>query len=199
MRLREEKRRIKKTPSMVRSETYKRKSDSEEGLGSKLSNADSVVRPTSGLSNTGSKAKLGFGNGEAEKSGNELIVMIYGALFGPLCISFYLNTSLEMVNVMIPKLPDVYLSVNFETISWTAKERVVFKIDSNENNCDCSPALLELQEWIHLVECQVVFPLRTGIYLFAPMAIGGTSVCYYYLKCLCRCLNMILYLDNQVL
>ena len=52
---------------------------------------------------------------------------------------------------------------------------------------------------MHLVEYQVVFPLRTGIYFLAPIALGGTSVCYYHLKCLYHCLNMVLYPDNQVL
>ena len=67
MRLREKRRRIKKTPSVVGSETHKTKSDSKKRLGSKVSNADSVVRPASRLSNTGSEAESGFGNGEAKE------------------------------------------------------------------------------------------------------------------------------------
>lgn len=199
MRLREKRGRIKKTPSMVGSKTHKTKSDSEERLGPEVSNADSVVRPASGLSNTGSEAESGSGNEEAEKSGNESIVIMCGAHIGPLCISFCLSTSSEMVNAVTLKLPDVHLSINFLTISWTAKERVVFKIDPNENNCDYSPALLGLQRWVYSVECQVVFPLKTGIYLLARMALGGINVCHYHLKCLCCCLNIVLYLDNQVL
>ena len=54
MHLREKRRRIKKTPSVFGLETHKTKSDSEEGLGFKVSNTDSKVRLASGLSNTGS-------------------------------------------------------------------------------------------------------------------------------------------------
>ena len=125
--------------------------------------------------------------------------MMCDALIGLLRIFSYFSNSSEMVNVVTIKLPDIHPSVNFKTILWIAKKRVVFKIDLNENNCDCSPALLGLQGWVHLVECQVVSPLRTGIYLFASMALGGTNIFHYHLKCLCRCLNIVLYPENQVL
>ena len=144
MRLREKRRCIKKTLSVVGLETHKMKSDSEEMLGSEVSNANSVVRPASRLSNTGSEVESGSGNGEVEKSDNESIIMICSALISPFCISLCLSTSLEMVNAVILKLPNVHPPVNFETISWTAKKRVVFKIDPNKNNCDCSPTLIGL-------------------------------------------------------
>ena len=144
MRPKEKRRRIKNTLSVVGSETHKTKSDSKEGLGSKVSNVDNVVRPASGLSNTDSEAESGFGNREAEQLGNELVVIMCGALIGPLHVSSCLSTSLEMVNAVTLKLPDVHLCVNFETISWPAKEKVVFKIDPNENNFDYFSALLRL-------------------------------------------------------
>ena len=102
---------------MVGLETHKTNSDSEESVGSEVSNTDSIVRPASELSNTGSEAKFGSGNGELEKSGNESIVMMYGALIIPLCVSLCLSTSSEMVNAMTVKLLDVHSSVDFETIS----------------------------------------------------------------------------------
>ena len=136
---------------------------------------------------------------EAEESGNESIVMMFVALLGPLYIFLCLSTFSEMVNAVILKLSDVHPSVDFQTILWTAKEGVVCKIHPNENNYNCFPTLLGLQGWVHSVECQVVFPLRTGIYLFAPIALSGTSVCHYHLKYLYRCLNMVLYPDDQVL
>lgn len=114
---REKKRHIKKSLSMVGSKTHKIKLDSEEKLGSKVSNADSIVRPASGLSNTSSEVESGFGNGEAEKLGNELIVIICGSLIGLFCISLCLRTSSEMVNAMILKLLNIHFSVDFKTIS----------------------------------------------------------------------------------
>ena len=117
MRPKEKRRYIKKTPSVVGLEPHKTKSDSEEGLGSEVSNAGSVVKPASGLSNMGSEAQLGSGNGEAEESGNESMVMMCGALIGPLCIFPCLSTSSEMVNAVTLKFPNVYPFVNFETIS----------------------------------------------------------------------------------
>ena len=113
----EKKRRIKKTPFMFGLETHKTKSDSEEGLDSEVLNAESVVRPAFELSNTGSEAELGAGNEEAEESGNESIVMMCVVFIGSLRISPYLSTSSEMVNAVTLKLPDVHLSINFETIS----------------------------------------------------------------------------------
>ena len=184
---------------MIGSETHKIKSDSEKGLGFEVSTVDHVVKPASGLSNMGSEAKSGFGNEEAEELGNKLIVIMCGALISSLCISPCFSTSLEMVNALTLKLSDIHPSVNFETISSIAKEGVVFKIDPNKKNCNCSLELLELKGWVHLVEYRVVFLLRTRIYLLVPMVLGEISVCHYHLKCLCRCLNMVLYLDNQVL
>lgn len=63
---REKRKYIKKTSFMIRPKTNKIKSDSEEGLGSKISNVDNVVGPVSGLSNTSSKAESGSGNREEE-------------------------------------------------------------------------------------------------------------------------------------
>ena len=116
MRLREKKRRIKKAFSMVGSETHKTKSDSEKGLGSEISNTDSVVRPASRLSNTGSEAESGSGNEKVEESGNESMVIICGALISLFRIFLCLSTSSEMVNAVTLKLPDVHLFVDFETI-----------------------------------------------------------------------------------
>ena len=142
---RKKRRHIKKTPSMVGSETHKTKLDSKEGLGFKVSNVNSIVRPASRLSNISSKAELGSGNREVEKSGDDSIVRICVALIDSFCVFFCLKTSSKIVNVVILKLLDIHLSVNFETILWTAKEGVVFKIGPNENNCNCSPTLLGLQ------------------------------------------------------
>ena len=64
---REKKRHIKKSLSIVGSKTHKTKLDSKEKLGSKVSNADSIIRSASRLSNTGSEVESGFGNGKAEK------------------------------------------------------------------------------------------------------------------------------------
>lgn len=116
MRPREKRRCIKKTFSMVGSEIHETKSDNEEWLGSEVSNADVLVRPAFRLSNTSSRAKLGSGNGEVKELGNESIVIICVALIDPLCVSSYFSTSLEMVNAMTLKLPNVYLSVDFENI-----------------------------------------------------------------------------------
>ena len=48
-------------------------------------------------------------------------------------------------------------------------------------------------------KCQVVFLLRTGIYVLALMALNRISICHYHLKSLCCCLNMVLYPDDEVL
>ena len=192
MRLREKRRRIKKTVFVVELKTHKRKSDSEERLSSKVLNANIVVRPASGLSNTSSKTESGSSNGELEESGYESMVMMCDIFIGLFCIFPCLSTFLGMINAVTLKLLDIYSSVNFETILWTAKERVVFKINLNKNNCDCFPTLLGLQGWVHSMECQVIFLIRTGIYLLAPMALGGMSVCHYQLKYLCCCLIIVL-------
>ena len=117
MHLREKRRRIKKTPSVVGLEIHKTKSDSKERLRSKISNAKSVVRPASGLSNTGSEAESGFDNGEAENLGNESIVMMCVALIDLLRVFSCPTTTLKMVNAVILKLPDVHPYVDFKTIS----------------------------------------------------------------------------------
>ena len=49
------------------------------------------------------------------------------------------------------------------------------------------------------MEYQIVFPLKTGKYFLALMALGGTSVYHYHLKCLCHCLNIVLYQNDQML
>lgn len=120
------------------------------------------------------------------------------ALIGFFYIFYYLNISSEIVNVMILKLLDIHLFIDFETILCIARKEIIFKIDLNANNCNCSLALLGLQGWVHLVKYQKVFLLRTRIYLFAPMVLDETNMCHYYLKSLCCCLNMILYPDNKV-
>lgn len=106
----------KKTLSVVVSETNKRKSDNEEGLGFNISNAESVIRPTPTISNTSNKMESSSSNGEGEKSDDESIVIICDALISLFCVFFCLSTSLEMVYTMILKLLDVNLSVNFEII-----------------------------------------------------------------------------------
>ena len=106
----------KKTLSVVVSETNKRKSDNEEGLGFNISNAESVIRPTPRISNTSNKMESSSSNGEGEKSDDESIVIICDALISLFCVFFCLSTSLEMVYTMILKLLDVNLSVNFEII-----------------------------------------------------------------------------------
>ena len=204
VRRRKKKKRIKETLSVVELETNKKKLDSTEMPSSKVSNINSVVKPISELSNTSSKVGLGFGNEKGEESGDELIEEIETRMICNILISFlrvlsYLSIFLKMVNDVILKLPNIHPSINSKTISWIVKERVVFKIDSNKNNCDYFLTLRELQEWVHLVECQIIFLLRTGIYLFALIALSEISVCYYHLKSLCCCLNMVLYLKNKVL
>ena len=117
MRTREKRKYIKKTPSVVGSETHKRKLDSDKGLDSEVSNADIVIRPASRLSNTDSKTESGFDNGEAKKSGNKLIVMMCNTLISLLRVSPCLSTSSEIVNAVILKLPNIHSSVDFKTIS----------------------------------------------------------------------------------
>ena len=97
VRPKEKRRHIKKTLSVIGSETYKTKLDSEEELSFKVSNADSVVRPAFGLSNTNSEAELGSGNGEVEELGVELIVMMCSVLIGLLRVFLYLSTSSELL------------------------------------------------------------------------------------------------------
>lgn len=116
MRLREKRRCTKKSLSMVGLETDKTKSNNEKGLGFKVLNVNSVIKPTFRLSNTSCKAELGSGNKNGEESGNELIIMIYNILIGLFCVFSCLSTSLEIINSVTLKLTDVYLSVNFETI-----------------------------------------------------------------------------------
>lgn len=125
--------------------------------------------------------------------------MIYSSLIGPLCISLCFSIFLEMVNAIIQKFIDIYLFINFKTILQRTKEGIIFNIDPHAKNCDCFLTLLRLQGLIHLVEYQVVFLLKTGIYLFASIVLGKTSVCYYQLKSLYYYLNMVLYLDDKVL
>lgn len=123
-----------------------------------------------------------------------------GALIGPLRGSPCPSTFSEILDTITLNLPDVHSSVEFETISWTTNPgAAVFKIDPSADDCACSPALLGLQGWVKSVERQVVYPLRTGIYLLAPVALGGTSLCHYHLKALCCCLNMTLHPDDKVL
>lgn len=117
MRPSEKRRCIKKTTSVVGSETHKTKSDGEEKMGSEVLNVDSIIKPVSRLSNTGSEVESDSGNRKVEESGNELIIMISGALIGSFSISFYLSTFSDIVNSMTIKLLDVHPSVNFETIS----------------------------------------------------------------------------------
>lgn len=97
----------------------------------------------------GNKVGLGLGNGEKEKSGNKSrgkieIVIMCDIFISPLCIFLCLRILLEIVNTIILKCSNAYLLVNFETILWIAKKRVVFKIDLNKNNCDCFLTLLRL-------------------------------------------------------
>lgn len=156
--LRKKRRCTKKIPSIVGLEPNKIKSDNAEGPGSKVLNADSIIRPISELSNTDSEKRSDSTNKKEEKSGNKLIRgtetrIIYSILIGSLLAFLYLSTSSKIVNAMILKLPDIHLSANFETILWTTKERVVFKIDSNTNNCIYSLILLRLQGWVHSLKC----------------------------------------------
>ena len=128
VRLKEKRRYTKKTFFVVGLKTDKTKSDSKEELNSKISNVDSIVKPASELLNMSSKAELGSGNGDGEELGNELIVMIYGALTGLFCVFSYLSISLEMVNVVTLKLPNVHSSIDFKTILWQQKKELFSKL-----------------------------------------------------------------------
>lgn len=146
MPLRKKRRDTKKTLSIIRSQTDKAKLDNKKGLGSKVSNADNVIRPVSILLNTDNEMRSSFSNREREKSGDESIVMICGTIITFLCVFFYLKIFLEMVNTVTLKLLDIHFSVNFETISWIVKKRVIFRINLNKNNYNCSPTLIRLQK-----------------------------------------------------
>ena len=131
-------------------EPNKPKLDSAKKPSFKILNADNIVKLASKLSNTNSKARLGSGNREREELRNESIWrieigMISGVLIGLLCVFSYFSISLEIVNTVILKFPNVHLFVDFKTILWTAKEGVVFKINPNANNCNYFPTLLRLQ------------------------------------------------------
>lgn len=106
---------------MIELKTNKTKSDSAKGPDFEISNADNIIRPVFKLLNIDNEVSLGFDNGEGEKSGNELIRGIESGIICDILISFFcvffcLSIFLEMVNIVILKLPDIYFSINFETI-----------------------------------------------------------------------------------
>lgn len=122
MRLRKKKRYTKKTSSVIGLKTDKIKLDNAKKPGFKILNADNVVKLAFELLNTSNKVESDFYNREGEKSSNELIKrtktrIICSVLISLLYISFFLSISLEMINVVTLKLPNIHLSINFETIS----------------------------------------------------------------------------------
>lgn len=62
VRLKKKKRYIKKTPFVVESKPNKTKLDNAQEFGPEISNANSIVKPDSKLSNMGSKTGLDSGN-----------------------------------------------------------------------------------------------------------------------------------------
>lgn len=122
MRLKKKKRYTKKTSSVIGLKTDKIKLDNAKKPGFKISNADNVIKPAFELLNTSNKVESDFYNREGEKSSNESIKrtktrIICSVLISLLCISFFLSIFLEMINVVTLKLPNIHLSINFETIS----------------------------------------------------------------------------------
>lgn len=112
----------KKTAFVIGSEFDKTKLSSTKGPGSEISNVDSLVKPASELSNMGSEMGSGSRNRKGEELGDELIGqtetgIIYNTLISLLRTSLYLSTSSKIINAMILKLLDVYLSIDFKTIS----------------------------------------------------------------------------------
>lgn len=174
----------KNTFPIIGPKSDNKKSDSTKKLGSEVSNSYNEAGPELDIKS--------MKETETPKMCN--------ALIGLLCSFPYSSTLFEIANTITFNFSDIYSSVKFKTISSITNSRTaVFKIDPSANNCTCSPALLGLQRWMKLVERQVVYPLQTRIYFFAPVALRRTSLCYYYLKTLCCCLNIILHLDNKVI
>lgn len=75
-----------------------------------------------------------------------------GALMGLPRVSPGCSNASEMVDANTLNLPDLFSTVDFETISWKNTGNAVFKVDPGDSHCCCSPALHELEGWIKSVE-----------------------------------------------
>lgn len=110
----------------------------------------------------------------------------------------YSNT-LKIVNDITLYLRDIFLSIDFKTITQTQIGNYNIKAELIINNCGYCPMLHRVQAQKDVIEFQKIILLKNCIYFLAYGIFGGTSLCHNHLKLFCYCLNTNLYLNYPIL